>query len=94
MNFTVIPKWDGAEDLMPVWIDTYDTNHNRVRPHIKCICGVNTNIDNHHIHADGSVTASYLHQYPDGSGCGWHVFIKMSGWKGGEMLPANGRTDY
>lgn len=86
-----IPKWNGNEDHVPAWVDTFDPNGNRVRPHIKCKCGVITNIGNHHIHADGTITASYYHYYADRpakmQGCGWHVFLKMQGWTGGELLP-------
>lgn len=78
-----IPKTNEDLSNNPCWIDTYDTQNNRVRPHIKCMCGANTNIGNHHIHADGTITASYFHN----PGCGWHVFLKMKDWDGGELLP-------
>jgi hypothetical protein len=86
-----IPKWDGSEEMQPAWADTFDAAHNRVRPHIRCNCGKVTNIGNHHIHADGTITASYYHYYQDRppkmQGCGWHVFLRMVGWTGGELLP-------
>ena len=89
-----IPKCDG-ESHGPAWCDTYRTDESgeriRLRPHIRCICGDHTNIGNHHIHADGTITASYLHQLPDDSGCGWHVTLKMIGWDGGELLPGQNK---
>ena len=84
-----IPKWTQQNDVYPSWCDTYDTNGTRVRPHIRCNCGRHTNIDNHHIHADGRITASYYDNVVAGNGkiigCGWHVFLKMIGWDGGEL---------
>lgn len=66
----------------------------RVRPHILCKCGEHTNIGNHHIHADGTITASYYHyraDRPKNPGCGWHVYLKMIDWNGGELLPGQGQ---
>lgn len=84
-----IPKANAQHDNYPCWVDTYDPAGNRVRPHIICKCGVNTNIGNHTIHSDGRITASYFHHVKDGEGevhgCGWHVYLKMIGWDGGEF---------
>lgn len=89
-----IPKANEAHSNYPCWVNTTQTGNNgepaRVRPHIICQCGKMTNIGNHHIHADGTITASYYHYYADRPekmrGCGWHVYLKMIGWDGGEML--------
>lgn len=91
-----IPKWDGSDDMKPAWSDSYRTDSEtgervRLRPHVRCLCGQHTNIGNHHIHKDGNITASYYHHLPDGSGCGWHVFVKMKDWDGGEMIPGQNK---
>lgn len=85
-----IPK-SNEDTPGPCWCDTYNTEGIRMRPHIRCQCGDYTNIGNHHIHTDGTITASYFHQLPDGRGCGWHVFLKMTDWDGGELLPGQNK---
>ena len=99
-----IPKWNGNREMKPAWVYTVDSNDNVLRPHIICICGDVTNIGNHHIHEDGTITASYYHCiedcYPideDGKiktmiGCRWHVFLKMKDWIGLEFLPGTGSS--
>lgn len=88
-NIIEIPKWDG--DNAPAWVETKNPDGERVRPNIICQCGVGTDIGNHHIHADGRITTSYYHHFADRpkkmQGCGWHVYLKMIGWDGGEMVP-------
>ena len=92
-----IPKANDNMGNFPCWVDTYDTKGNRIRPRIICKCGIVTNIGNHHIHADGRITASYFHEHPEKAehpnnphmGCGWHVFLKMKDWWGGEFGPKN-----
>lgn len=90
-----IPKSDG--DNFPSWTGVVNSSGERLRPHIRCKCGDNTNISNHHIHADGTITASYYHHWsyhPDGlTGCGWHVYLKMIGWDGGELLPGQDKIN-
>jgi hypothetical protein len=34
----------------------------------------------HHVHADGRVTASFIHDRPADAGCGWHVFLFLEGY--------------
>lgn len=64
------------------------------KPLIRCNCGVWSGIGLHHVHADGTVTASFYHKQgtnyavgesPDG--CGWHVFLKLQDYDQGEFLP-------
>ena len=90
-DFLEIPKDDGSGNY-PSWADTFTTVEGvreRVRPHIRCNCGKYTNIMNHHVHPDGRITESYFHnQY---GGCGWHVYLKMIGWQGGEFKPGQYR---
>lgn len=98
-NVIEIPKSDG-DTPGPCWCDTYRVDSQtgeriRMRPHVRCQCGEHTNIGNHHIHADGRITASYYHylaERPEGErGCGWHVFLKMKDWDGGELLPGQNK---
>lgn len=86
-----IPKANAAHDNFPCWIDTYLPDGKRTRPDIICNCGEQTHIGNHHVHPDGRITASYFHHRVHGDGetdgCGWHVYLKMIGWDGGEFKP-------
>jgi hypothetical protein len=81
----------------PGWLAT-EENGKSARPVIRCNCGEHMGIENHHIHADGRVTASFYDAetwppFADGSlacprhGCGWHVFLILDGWDRGEFLP-------
>jgi len=93
-NIIEIPKANANYDNYPCWVDTFNTEGVRIRPHIICNCGEVTNISNHHIHSDGRITESYYHyreNRPDHPGCGWHVFLKMKDWSGEEFLP---RSNY
>lgn len=63
-----------------------------LKPIIRCYCGTLTGIRLHHVHADGTVTASFHHKrgtnYPeDPNGCDWHVFLKLKDYDQGEFLP-------
>lgn len=72
------------------------------KPIIRCNCGRWTGIALHHVHADGTVTASFFHSaepyvwtHPDGTqrtshdpdGCGWHVMIRLADYDLGEFPP-------
>jgi len=79
----------------PCWIPSvrYGTNE-PVKPSIKCQCGEICGIGLHHVHADGTVTASFFHDaaaHPDigypGGGCGWHVFLKLLDYDKGDFPP-------
>lgn len=65
-----------------------------IKPYIKCQCGHLSYIGLHHVHADGTVTASFFHDaapHPDigyaGGGCGWHVFLKLLDYDQGDYPP-------
>ncbi len=66
-----------------------------VKPVIRCNCGMLCGIGLHHVHADGTVTASFYHKHgpagsPDHSspdGCEWHVFLKLMDYSGGDFPP-------
>ena len=91
-DIITIPKWNGSDEMKPpYWVDTFNSSGARIRPTVRCNCGEHTNIGNHHIHVDGAVTASYYHKFPDGRGCGWHVFLKLANWDGGELKPGENK---
>jgi hypothetical protein len=77
----------------PAWFSTADSNGNALKPIIRCNCGMFMGIRLHHVHADGTVTASFFHakkaDHPQGddSGCGWHVFLKLKDWTGQDFPP-------
>ncbi len=88
-----IPKYDyekgEREDQAPCWIQTeeYSTGK-KLKPIIVCKCGKTCNIGNHHVHADGRVTASFFHSSAEmPGGCDWHVFLKLLDYDRGEFLP-------
>jgi hypothetical protein len=72
-----------------------DGTYTKVKPIIRCNCGMLCGIGLHHVHADGTVTASFYHKKgPAGSadhsspdGCEWHVFLKLLNYDGGEFPP-------
>jgi len=86
----LIPK--GAYDSPgPCWIP-----REGAKPLIKCKCGKITGIGLHHVHADGTVTASFFHSqassfvhegktYTHEPGCGWHVWLKLSDYTLGDF---------
>jgi hypothetical protein len=53
------------------------------RPVIICKCGAHLGCQLHHIHRDGSVTASFYHQ----DGCGFHEHITLADWPGYDFPP-------
>ena len=65
----------------------------KLKPIIRCNCGVWSGIKLHHVHADGKVTASFFHakkgEHPQGSddGCGWHVFLWLDNYDQGDFKP-------
>ena len=76
----------------PAWFQPVDSDGNKLKPVIRCNCGWYCGIGLHHVHADGTVTASFFHtkegQYGDRDrGCEWHVFLKLLDYAGGEFLP-------
>jgi hypothetical protein len=72
----------------PCWIPIVEGDPARpAKPVIKCQCGAPTGIGLHHVHADGRVTQSFLHDKPAGDACGWHVFLILDGWSGQDFPP-------
>jgi hypothetical protein len=63
-----------------------------LKPLIRCNCGHVSGIALHHVHANGTVTASFYHKkgtvYPeDPNGCEWHVLLKLADWTGEDIPP-------
>lgn len=98
MSIVTIPRLDGPPyDDYPVvgtpgWYRSTDMAGRTLKPTIRCNCGHITGIGLHHVHADGTVTASFYHKkgvvYPeDPDGCEWHVFLKLEGWAGEDIGP-------
>ena len=93
---TEIPKGD-YDAPAPCWIPTCyvkDGETVKLKPLIKCNCGHISGIGLHHVHADGTVTASFFHDsapHPDigyaGGGCGWHVWLKLLDYNEGDFPP-------
>jgi hypothetical protein len=88
MSDTVrIPEGD-LDAPAPCWIPIVTGEPPRpCKPVIKCRCGMLTGIGLHHVHPDGSVTASFVHDKPAPEACGWHVFLILDGWTGEEYPP-------
>lgn len=91
-----IPR--GTTDApVPCWIPVCyvkDGREIKLKPLIKCQCGHLSGIGLHHVHDDGTVTASFFHDkapHPDigyaGGGCGWHVFLKLKDYDQGDFPP-------
>jgi hypothetical protein len=87
-----IPKANEQHTNYPCWLETETSAGVVVRPHIRCKCGDYLNCIAHHIHPDGTVTASFYHKEGDPhGGCGWHVYLKLEDWPGLEFLPHQDR---
>ena len=78
----------------PGWGSVTDTRGNKLKPIIRCNCGRWCGIGLHHVHADGTVTASFYHKRgtnyaigEDPDGCEWHVFLKLKDYDQGEFPP-------
>lgn len=76
----------------PAWICPVDGEGKNLKPLIRCNCGQWCGLGLHHVHADGTVTASFWHskgenaavgQSPDG--CGWHVWLKLKNYDAGDF---------
>ena len=93
-----IPKLEGddihQETNSPGWFQP-EQDGKLLKPVIRCNCGMLCGIGLHHVHADGTVTASFYHKKgplgsPDHSspdGCEWHVFLKLKDYNGGDFPP-------
>jgi hypothetical protein len=101
MSIIPIPKlpddqsvWEGFPVVgKPGWFASREFRTGKtLKPLIRCNCGHVSGIGLHHVHPDGTVTASYYHKkgtvYPeDSDGCEWHVFLKLEGWTGEDIPP-------
>lgn len=74
------------DDPAPCWI-LLQSGGVPVKPAIRCKCGMLTCIGLHHVHPDGRVTASFLHDKPQPEACGWHVFLILDDWVGLDFPP-------
>ena len=103
MSVTEIPRISTEDADKSIWADfpvvgkpcwspvkEYGTDK-QLKPLIRCNCGVWSGIRSHHVHADGTVTASFFHatkaQHPQGTddGCGWHVWLKLLNYDQGDF---------
>lgn len=80
-----IPKVNKKRDNFPCWANNEGSNGEKLKPSIICKCGTMTDISNHHVHSDGSVTESYYHAQE--GGCGWHIYLELENYHGAEFLP-------
>lgn len=95
--WTEIPK--GSYDAPgPCWLSVVTSGGKPLKPRIKCQCGKICGIGLHHVHADGTVTASFFDSqessfvhngktYSHQPGCGWHVHLKLLDYSLGEFPP-------
>lgn len=77
----ITTKLDDSTPGNPGWGKVTDIEGNIKKPIIRCNCGRWCGIGLHHVHADGTVTASFYHKRgnnfsigEDLEGCEWHVF--------------------
>src|SRR6267154_219647 len=95
--YTEIPKLETTDyetTRSPGWVSVQSSEGKSLKPVIRCNCGKYVGIGLHHVHPDGTVTASFYHSkgtnYAIGEspeGCGWHVFIKLKDWSGEDFPP-------
>lgn len=87
-----IPKGQYDVTPPPYWLSIRDTEGKLRKPIICCKCGRHVGIGLHHVHVDGTVTASFYHLKGDISpadpqGCGWHVWLKLKDYDCGDFPP-------
>ena len=58
---TEIPKIDYDDATAPGWVAVSSPDGKPHKPIIRCQCGKHCGIGLHHVHADGTVTASFHH---------------------------------
>lgn len=94
MSVIEIPKIKEGDDWYaksPGW-SPVQQDGKQLKPLIRCNCGSWSGIGLHHVHPDGTVTASFYHKrgtvYPeDPNGCEWHVMIKLMDYDLGDFPP-------
>jgi hypothetical protein len=89
---TEIPRGDHKFDFVegyPAWFSVRDKDGKTLKPIIRCNCGYFCGLGLHHVHADGTVTASFFHtpECDPGRGCGWHVYLKLLDYDQGDFPP-------
>jgi hypothetical protein len=99
---TEIPKGtfdsEKGDSPGPCWISVVGSDDKPRKPVIRCNCQKYCGIGLHHVHADGTVTASFLHgkadfvhngkKYSgDPEGCEWHVWLKLKDYSDGDFSP-------
>jgi len=96
-----IPKLPGNFELNcnkpgePGWLAVVSyAEHKPCKPIIRCMCGNFVGLKLHHVHTDGTVTASFYHKKgvnfaigEDPNGCEWHVTIKLRDYSEGDFPP-------
>lgn len=90
----ITTRLDDTTPGNPGWGTVTDTQGRVQKPLIRCNCGRWSGIALHHIHADGTVTASFYHKRgtnqivgEDPDGCEWHVWLKLLDYNLGEFPP-------
>lgn len=91
MDIVKIPKINEDWDNQPAWMPRVDKNDKPIHPRIMCKCSKILNIENYHIHLNGEVRASFIHNRGTRA-CGWHVFLNLEDYDGPELLPKNGEA--
>lgn len=85
----------------PGWMQTVEIlpggERRPLKPTIRCNCGWYCGIRLHHVHPDGTVTASFFHTkdgpYGDPErGCEWHVWLKLLDYDCGDFPPRTGEV--
>ncbi len=82
VRFT-IPKANAEHSNYPCWVPMTKQDGSVARPIVICECGDWLGIDRHHVHKDGTVTASIHHKV----GCDWHVHVSLGEWTGQDFAP-------
>lgn len=100
---TTLPKYveerDEGKEICkpnyPVWAPMVSYgDHQPLKPIIRCNCGKWVELKLHHVHANGTITASFYHkrgtnlaigESPDG--CEWHVFLQLLDYNCGDFPP-------
>jgi hypothetical protein len=92
-----IPK--GSYDSPgPCWIKVVTSDGTVLKPRIKCQCGHICYIGLHHVHSDGTVTASFFDStessfvhngktYSHTPGCGFHEHLRLLDYDLGDFPP-------
>lgn len=58
---TEIPKAKADKHVAPSWMAVQSAEGKPLKPIIRCACGKAIGLKLHHVHSDGTVTASFFH---------------------------------